>query len=231
MNKLIIAALAATLGFGGVASAQSLATKEASALKKFRANPRDADALVQVALLRERQGKLSQAAATWGLVQKQFKNASSRAQILTVRNDLMTDSYNGLAATYLAHLRDRIRGERRASASQRRAADAAYRKMSKERLIKGMRQVDMDGDGLPELVYYIVSRPDADGPSSVVVDRWGRDKYEHAWMISATEKEGYPGMYEVVGTKYPRIKIKMYDTDSDALYISAVHGQFYSLPY
>lgn len=201
MNKIIISALAATLCIGGVAGAQSLAEKEASALAKFRANTNDVGALKALAQIREARGNWSSASATWGLVRKKFDNRQSNA-----RNDAGPIPYGVLSNWWQERLARRRR-DRSSSALDRRRAERAYQKLIKDPNIHAKR-VDMDGDGLDEIAYGVTSRPDADGYMSFHIVKWNNGRYATVWT---SKGEMTPVVFSVAKGPWPAIYLDYVD--------------------
>lgn len=223
MNKLTLFGLLGASCFSGAAHAQSLAEREASHLRAYRANPKDVGALIKVARLREERGRYTEAAATWNLVQKTFPTSSSRALTMGHSNLLFAESYNSLGARWIARLQTRGTARPQASSSERRAAARAYRKLIKDPLLYQVTRVDMDDDGMPELVYFNRSRPDADGYLALNVDKWNGEAFEHAWVGSNNADRGYAMDYKVVGKRWPTIAVtyftdKQYGTPAGNIY-------------
>ena len=201
MNKLIFSALLATLCFGCVARADSLAEKEATALAKFRKNTGNADALMALAQIREARGNYQSAAATWGLARRKFDTRDSGA-----RNDAGPIDFGVLSGWWQERLARR-QGKRSSSAQDRRRASTAYQKLIKDPNVHAKR-VDMDGDGLLEVAYGLTSRPDADGYLSFHLLKWNNGRYAEVWE---SKGEMTPVTFSIAQGPWPAIYLDYVD--------------------
>ena len=187
MNKLILPALlAATLCAAPAAHAAfpTLAEKEANILKSYRANS-NAEDLVTLAWIREARGKYGQALQTLDLLRKSYGSTTSKA----VTGQDRPLSYGALADWMATRVRAKKRGIAQVPASVRRAAqnefDKSYAKDKRARA----EFVDMNGDGLKELVSY-----DSEG-KFLRVHEWANGRFIKVWQSHHTESEAVSNSY------------------------------------
>ena len=201
MNKLIFPALLATLLLGqpGHAAFPTLAEIEARLLKSYRDQP-NAEDLVGLANVREKRGKYAEALQTWGLLKKSFGTSRSRAYTGSGDKNL---TYNQLADWTAKRISAKRRGVRQASASSRRAAKRAFEKYWATDKTANATLVDLNGDGLEEMVSYI------DGGRKLRVHVWNGGMWDSVWqgdtrngapidddfLITGGQGEGWPEVF------------------------------------
>ena len=178
MKKLVILALAA-LWCGAAQSAPTLADEEAHYLGEFRKTG-DLGDLIDVARVREERGKWKEASAAWGLVARQGRFSGVPGYGET--------TYIDLADWFKTRIAARSRGVKPASMSARRAANSAYLSLIKNPSVQNAQRVDLDGDGLPEVVHYIYTPANASVPSDFLVKKWSKNQYLTEIRIGGKER-------------------------------------------
>ena len=204
MNKLILPALLAVLP--GVAQAvdRTEAEKEAYALQRYRANPRDPKALVDVAQIREGRAKWSAALGTWSLIQKQFGSKNSPAW--DGRYQL---TYGQLASWWTQRINARLEAPPRPSALQRAAAEKHWQRIKSSASFQKPGRIDLDSDGIPEIVYFLESyNSNGDTIRQLRVDKWRVNQYVYKWSSG----DAVPADYTIVATKnWPNLNVEYVD--------------------
>lgn len=201
MNKLIVPALLATLCLGGVADAsfQTLAQKEARVLKSYRDQP-NAEDLVGLSWIREARGKYNESLQTLDLLRRSYGSSRSRAWM---NQDDKRLTYGELASWMAVRVKAKRRGIRQASAASKRAAQRSFDKYHASDKNANATLVDLNGDGLKEMVSYI-------GFGAYLrVHVWNGEIYDSVWqsrdqagekvsddyLITGGEGEDWPSVY------------------------------------
>ncbi|HEX8464706.1 MAG TPA: hypothetical protein VF627_08830 [Abditibacterium sp.] len=187
--------LAAGAASGPLAHAQTLAQKEATLLARFRSNPEDVAALTALSLVREARGDWSGASATWALVNSKFGTLQSPA-----RHSDSGLRYRELAQWWQERLARR-RTVKQALGARRQAAARSFARLTQNPNIRAQR-TDMDGDGLPEIAYFTLSRPDADGALKFTIASWRNGRYETIWL---SEGDAVPITFRFAAGAWPAI--------------------------
>ena len=187
MNKFIIPALlAATLCTAPAAHAAfpTLAEKEARVLKSYRDQP-NAEDLVGLAWIREARGKYQESLQTLDLLRKSYGSSTSKA---VTENDRPL-TYGALADWMATRVRAKKRGIPQVSASVRRAAQSEFDKRYAKDERAQAEFVDMNGDGLKELVSY-------DSENKFLrVHEWANGRFIKVWQSHITPSEAVSNSY------------------------------------
>ena len=150
MNKIVPFALLFVVASSSAhADFKTLAEREANILQSYRKGA-NAEDLVALSGLREERGKYAEALQTLALLRKTFGSSGSRAYA-----DDKVLTYNQLANWMAKGIAAKRRGIRRAPAATRRAAERNYARYYANDKTLNATLVDLNGDGLKELVSYI----------------------------------------------------------------------------
>ena len=198
MNKIKIvfsALLLVVASSSAHADFKTLAEREANILQSYRQGA-NAEDLVILANIREERGKYGEALQTLALLRKTFGTSGSRAY---ADDEVLT--YNQLANWMAKRIAAKRRGIRRAPAATRRAAELAYARYYANDKTLNATLVDLNGDGLEEMVSYI------DFGRKLRVHIWNGGMWDSVWqskdnanisddyLITGGEGQGWPAVF------------------------------------
>ncbi len=196
MNKIVSFALLLVVASSSAhADFKTLAEREAVVLGSYRQGA-NAEDLVALAGIREERGKYAESLQTLALLRKTFGTSYSRA-----RTDDKVLTYNQLANWTGKRIALKRRGIRRAPAAIRRAAERSYARYYAGDKTLNATLVDLNGDGLKELVSYI------DFGRKLRVHIWNGGMWDSVWqskdnanisddyLITGGEGQGWPAVF------------------------------------
>lgn len=172
------------------ARADTLAQREAKSLDDFRNHPNDSMALENVALVREEMGYYDKARDTWNLIIKKFGAQESQSYSVSPGDNAKVMNYAELATWTLKRLeRKRNLQSRPVSLAQKGAASRAETRFLEKppvKYLEGYRSIDLDGDGIKEIVLFGSSGPLGRGKrNSISIHKWdGQNTYRPIWRAT-----------------------------------------------
>ena len=190
LQLISTAALCGLLALVAPAQAQGpLKEREAKLLSQYRAqpNPNTLDALATV---REEMGKWPSAEDNWGLMLRYYGGQESLSYSVSANDHAKTMNYAELATWTLKRLeRKRNLQSRPVSKAQKGAAARAETRFLDKppvKFLEAYRRIDMDGDGIMEIVLYGRSGPLGKGKrNSISIHKWdGHTTYRPIWRAS-----------------------------------------------
>lgn len=199
MNKIKIvfsALLLVVASSSAHADFKTLAEREANILQSYRQEA-NAEDLVALSGIREGRGKYAEALQTLALLRKTFGTSGSRAY-----KDDKVLTYNQLANWMAKRITAKRRGIRRAPAALRRAALRDYTRYYANDKGLNATLVDLNGDGLEEMVAYVDS-----GRNFLRVHIWNGEMWDSVWqskenanisddyLITGGEGQGWPAVF------------------------------------
>lgn len=164
------------------AEPESLAQREARLAAAFKKAP-EVQTLEELAMVREKAGLFNKAEATWGLLVSRYG-----AQESSYSDDKKRLTYAQLAVWMRHRLTRRRNLARRGKASSQQYRRAWYARNNYVENppvthLHAYRDIDLDGDGIEEVVYYGRSGPLGKGRrNSMSIARWdGIDRFRPIW--------------------------------------------------